>query len=196
MSNNLPAAAKVIVEEEIGDSLPPGYYFLPSAAQLIEEYLLQKILDLPMASNIVKIMDFVELIDPDQLNLEEFKYCKDKEGYYITKKAERKANEKTIIKTLTGHWKEYKSNIPISNNSQIVGYKSTFTFYQADGTETAWKLNEYTSNPDIVPVDALTDTIEEYVACRIHIKKVKLAEQVIYNEETVKDEDEDEDGEE
>ena len=69
MSNNLPAAAKVIVEEEIGDSLPPGYYFLPSAAQLIEEYLLQKILDLPMASNIVKIMDFVGLIDPDQLNL-------------------------------------------------------------------------------------------------------------------------------
>ncbi|KAK1369289.1 NAC domain-containing protein [Heracleum sosnowskyi] len=188
--------AKVVAEKEIGDNLPPGYYFLPSPSQLIQHYLVQKILGLPVASDIVKIMDSVEHLDPDQLKLDEFKYSRDNEGYYITKKVERKTGVETSIKTTTGHWKESKSNSHIFNKgSQIVGYKNTFTFYQADGKETAWRLNEYTAIPDIVPVDALTDTvqakIEEYVACRIRFKKVKLPEEIIYDEEIEMDEDED-----
>ncbi|XP_074332407.1 NAC domain-containing protein 96-like [Apium graveolens] len=168
--------AKVVAEKEIGDNLPPGYYFLPSPSQLIELYLVQKILGLPMASDIVKIMDFVEHLDPNQLNLDEFKYSRDNEGYYITKKAERKMDEETTIKTTTGYWKETKSNSHVFNKDrQIAGYKNTFTFYQADGEETAWRLNEYTAIPDIVPLDALCDTVrakvDEYVACKIRFKR-------------------------
>ncbi|KAK1369298.1 hypothetical protein POM88_035390 [Heracleum sosnowskyi] len=185
----------VVAEKEIGNNMPPGYYFLPSPSQLIQHYLVQKILSLPLASDTVKIMD-VEHLDPEQLKLDEFKYNRDNEGYYITKKAERKTDVETTIKTTTGHWKESKSNSQICNEgSQIVGYKNTFTFYHADGTETAWRLNEYTTIPDIVPVDALTDTvqakIEEYVACKIRFKKVKLPEEIIYDEEIEMDEDED-----
>ncbi|KAK1353993.1 NAC domain-containing protein [Heracleum sosnowskyi] len=194
-SSNEHVDAKVVAEKEIGDNLPPGYYFLPSASQLIQQYLLQRILGLPMASDIVKIRDHVEHLDPDQLNLDEFRYCKDNEGYYITKKAERKTDEETTIKTTTGHWKESKSNFDIFEKGQIVGCKNTFIFFQTDGKETAWRLNEYTAIPDIVPVDALTDTIrakiEEYVACRIRFKQVKLLEQIIYEEEIEKDGDED-----
>ncbi|KAK1369287.1 NAC domain-containing protein [Heracleum sosnowskyi] len=188
--------AKVVAEKEIGDNLPPGYYFLPSPSQLIQEYLVQKILGLPMASDNVKIMDYVEHLDPSQLNLDEFKYSRDNEGYYITKKAERKTKEETSIKTTTRHWKESKSNSQICNKgSQIFGYKNTLTFYEANGKETVWRLNECTALPDIVPVHALTDTvrakIEEYAACRIRFKKVKLLEEIIYDEDVEMDEDED-----
>lgn len=98
------------------------------------------------------------------MNTDEFKYCKDKEGYYITRKAERKMDEETTIKTTTGHWKESKSNFDIFDKGQIVGCKNTFIFFQADGKETAWRLNEYTAIPDIVPVDALTDTVRAKVS--------------------------------
>lgn len=60
---------KVVAEKEIGDNLPPGFYFLPSPSQLIEGYLVQKILGLQIYSNMVKVMDFVEHLDPNQLNL-------------------------------------------------------------------------------------------------------------------------------
>ncbi|XP_074358708.1 NAC domain-containing protein 19-like [Apium graveolens] len=187
-SSNEHVDAKIVAEKEFGDNLPPGYYFLPSASLLILRYLVQRILGYPMASDIVKIMDYVELLDPDQLNLDEFRYCKDKEGYYITKKAERKTtDEETTIKTTTGHWKESKSNFDIFDKGQRVGFKNTFIFFQADGEETSWRLNEYTAIPDIFPVDALTDTvrakIEEYVACRIRFKQVKLPEQIIYEDD-------------
>ncbi|KAL8126753.1 hypothetical protein AgCh_013876 [Apium graveolens] len=195
-SSNEHVDAKVVAEKEIGDNLPPGYYFLPSPSQLIQLYLVQKILGLPMASDIVKIMDSVEHLDPDQLNLDEFKYSRDKEGYYITKKVERKTDEETTIKTTTGYWKETESNSHIFNKDrQIAGYRNTFAFYQADGKETGWRLNEYTAIPDIVPADALSDTvrakIDEYVACRIRFKTEKLPEQIIYDEEIETDEDED-----
>lgn len=68
-SSNEHVDVKVVAEKEIGDNLPPGYYFLPSASQLIQQYLVQRILGDPMASDIVKIMDSVEYLDPNQLNL-------------------------------------------------------------------------------------------------------------------------------
>ncbi|KAL1805857.1 hypothetical protein ACET3Z_028925 [Daucus carota] len=54
---------KVDVEVESKDlpPMPPGFHFVPSSAVLILEYLVKKIVGVPLASDLVKVRDGVQL---------------------------------------------------------------------------------------------------------------------------------------
>lgn len=52
--------------------LPPGFYFVPSPCVLILEFLVKKIKGADLASDMVKVRDGVQLLDPEQHRFSEF----------------------------------------------------------------------------------------------------------------------------
>ena len=65
---------KVDVEVESKDlpPMPPGFHFVPSLAVLILEYLVKKIVGVPLASDLVKVRDGVQVLDPEEHRFGEF----------------------------------------------------------------------------------------------------------------------------
>ncbi|KAL1805863.1 hypothetical protein ACET3Z_028931 [Daucus carota] len=59
---------KVDVEVEPKDlpPMPPGFHFVQSSAVLILEYLVKKIVGVPLASDLVKVRDGVQVLDPEE----------------------------------------------------------------------------------------------------------------------------------
>lgn len=178
---------------------PPGYHFIPTHSQLIEFFLMEWILGLPLSSNMIKEMDMMQQLDPQQLPLDEFTYCRKNEAYFITPTKERNTEgSRTILMTTSGYWKASKEEGPVYNSERIVGYKKTFVFYQGNepaGEKTFWRMNEYRVSSDMIPADALDEDvrskIEQYVACKIKYKKPESPAEPLQQEE-VEDEDEDE----
>ena len=65
---------KVDVEVESKDlpPMPPGFHFVQSSAVLILEYLVKKIVGVPLASDLVKVRDGVQVLDPEEHRFGEF----------------------------------------------------------------------------------------------------------------------------
>lgn len=52
--------------------VPPGFRFVPSSGLLILDYLVKKILGVPLASDMVKVRDGIQQLDPEQHNFSKF----------------------------------------------------------------------------------------------------------------------------
>ncbi|KAK1374815.1 hypothetical protein POM88_031009 [Heracleum sosnowskyi] len=190
--NNVAASSNSNSEEENnGDvefklknlpAVPPGFHFVPSSCLLILDYLVKKIVGVPLASDMVKVRDGIQQLDPEQHRFkDEFAHCQDNEAYYITNKGQRKtiggggSETSTIIETTSGYWEEKKKDIPIYNGDNLIGYKKRYVFCRGKNDETFWRLDEFIVNPEIIPVNS-QDKIEDTIACTIRVKRPKTSE--------------------
>ncbi|XP_017234672.1 NAC domain-containing protein 96 [Daucus carota subsp. sativus] len=192
---------EVEVESKNLPPMPPGFHFVPSSAVLILEYLVKKIVGAPLASDLVKVRDGIQCLDPEEHRFEDdFAHCQDNHAYYITTKAQRKTKEdqeagggsktSTIIKTTRGYWREKKKDMAIYNeDGQIIGYKTRYVFCCSKNDETSWRMDEFTVNPETIPANA-RDQIKETVACRIRVKQAKTPERPFFESEESEEEDE------
>ncbi|KAK1394481.1 hypothetical protein POM88_013537 [Heracleum sosnowskyi] len=187
---------KMDVEIELKNlpAWPPGYYFVPTPV-IIFEYLVKRIMGVRLPSDMIKVRDGVQLLDPQQHRFEdEFAHCSDNQAYYISNKAERKADggggskPSTIIKTTSGYWREKKKDIAIYNkDGQIIGYKTRYMFCCANNDDTSWRMDEFTVNPETIPADA-RDQIKQTIACRIRVKRPKEPEGPYCEDEELEEE--------
>ena len=71
---DLPEIMKKMLRQESKDlpPMPPGFHFVPSSAVLILEYLVKKIVGVPLASDLVKVRDGVQVLDPEEHRFCEF----------------------------------------------------------------------------------------------------------------------------
>ncbi|KAK1374822.1 hypothetical protein POM88_031015 [Heracleum sosnowskyi] len=138
-------------------------------------YLVKKIVGVPLASDLVKVRDGIQQLDREQHRFkDEFAHCQDNEAYYITNKGQRKtaggggSETSIIIEITTGYGKEKKKDISIYNSDDLIGYKKLYFLL-------FWRMDEFTVNPEIIPVDSrdkINDTIN---ACIIRVKRPKTS---------------------
>ncbi|OMO98337.1 No apical meristem (NAM) protein [Corchorus capsularis] len=99
--------------------LPPGFGFSPKDHELIEWFLVNKIMGIPIPYNIIKDIDVYEC-DPRQLPTSDLKHGKTKnEAYYFTK-----AGKTWRRTTKGGYWKAtYEQDIN-GRGGKIIGMKT------------------------------------------------------------------------
>lgn len=56
----------VEIEHKTLPTVPPGFRFVPSPCQLILDFLVKKIVGVPLASDLVKVRDGIQQLDPEQ----------------------------------------------------------------------------------------------------------------------------------
>ncbi|KAK0571746.1 hypothetical protein LWI29_020897 [Acer saccharum] len=146
---------------------PPGYYFKPTDSELITDYLINKILNLPVLYPIAikDIVSFYDL-DPEQLiPIAVFR----REAYFYTKVVE----ERRTTKSGGGCWKASGQDVLIKRGDEVIGFKKHFVFYSAgERKSTDWTMYQYRVNPGfMIPANApnvtLKRKIDTFVLCYV-----------------------------
>ncbi|KAF8395824.1 hypothetical protein HHK36_019778 [Tetracentron sinense] len=155
--------------ESFLESLPRGYRFCPLDHELIVHYLKNKNRNLPLPPNRIK----------EVYNLEEYKACGEREGYFFTHRKFRNGN-RTNRTAGDGFWKATVADRPVHNGVTLVGYKKALVFYRGKppGIKTDWLMQEYrvVEEDDPPPAAATINganhmRLDDFVLCRIYNHK-------------------------
>ncbi|KAK3035930.1 hypothetical protein RJ639_031353 [Escallonia herrerae] len=133
--------------------LPYGFRFSPSDSQLIEHYLLNKIMGRELPSDYITYNAHLYEHHPAAQAAIDIsaRACRleDKNAAYFF------THSKPSLIQKNGYWKASAEDVQIENNeNQIVGFKRTLVFYQgkvAEGERTHWTVLEYRVNPKAIP---------------------------------------------
>ncbi|RWR75828.1 NAC domain-containing protein 67-like protein [Cinnamomum micranthum f. kanehirae] len=131
-----------------GAQFPSGYRFCPRDHHLINDYLKNKVMNLPLPCDIIK--DVVNLYDHNPQDLKEkFKISNDeKEWYFFTSRYDKYENgDPSNRASRCGYWKGTGTQQPITYKGNVIGYKTSLVFYEnqpPQGIKTHhWIIDEY-----------------------------------------------------
>ncbi|KAL2510131.1 NAC domain-containing protein [Forsythia ovata] len=111
--------------------LPHSYRFNPTAIELLEHYLINKILR-QLVWNSIREIDFYQC-DPEQLPIREFnaiKYGREGEAYFFTREEQKYLDGSRLSRSpfSNGYWKRCGREVPIHNGNEIIGFKRRFVW--------------------------------------------------------------------
>ncbi|KAF8410977.1 hypothetical protein HHK36_003515 [Tetracentron sinense] len=162
------------------DSFPPGYRFCPHDGELIRDYLMKKITNLPLPPN--RIMDVnLALYNPEDLTAE-YKACGEKEWYFFTPRDRKYANGTRPNRAAgDGFWKATGADISVYSGDTKVGYRKVLVYYMGKppkGEKTNWIMHEYRVLGDGTPrtrtkTNANDMKLDDCVLCRIYKNEKK-----------------------
>nr|UPI48798.1 NAC transcription factor 65 [Fagopyrum tataricum] len=171
--------------------LPPGFRFHPTDEELVLQYLKRKVLSCPLPASIIPEVDVCKA-DPWDLPGEQAQ----ERYFFSTREAKYPNGNRSNRATVSGYWKATGKDKPIMmgsnhhsrmmnnrNKQQIVGMKKTLVFYRGKpphGSRTDWIMHEYRLNNDLTQEEK---TMEDWVLCRIFLKKRSTKSDNIIEEE-------------
>ncbi|CAA2973530.1 NAC domain-containing protein 82-like [Olea europaea var. sylvestris] len=150
--------------------VPLGYRFHPTAVELVEEYLMKKILR-QLTWDTIKEINFYQL-DPQQIPISEFeglKYGGEGRAYYFTSEEQKYVEGSRLMPRpfSNGYWKRCGGEIPIHNGFEIIGFKRRFVWEEVPKVEESkWKMTEYSVTPRFME-DLSQTNLENYVVCKV-----------------------------
>ncbi|GKV32579.1 hypothetical protein SLEP1_g41174 [Rubroshorea leprosula] len=194
---------------------PPGYRFCPRDCELIEHYLMKKLLHQCLPHHRIRQITSVYELSPQHLT-GMFKQYREKEWYFFTHANEGDEATMEYHNDINGYWKVIMVEPIIDQNGEaIIANKRSLDYYEK-GMRTNWKMQQYhiTSIPNI-PRDSernkekypgkpsyfswlgLKILFDQWILCRIYTENNKIIEtdkeeQADKEEEVDTDEEEDE----
>lgn len=148
--------------------LLPGFRFHPTDQELVLDYLKRKVFSFPLPASIIPEVDLCKS-DPWDLpgDMEQERY------FFSTREVKYPNGNRSNRATASGYWKAtgLDKKVLSSKGNQVVGMKKTLVFYKGKpphGSRTDWVMHEYRLN---TPQDTTTIQIENWVLCRIFLKK-------------------------
>ncbi|XP_024190391.1 NAC domain-containing protein 2-like [Rosa chinensis] len=129
------------------NSLPPGYRFAPTDAELILYYLQKKILKQELPLNKIREIDIYQH-DPQYLAETQLNRHGEREWYFFTPRERKYPHGSRPNRTAhDGFWKVTgKDEVITSATGEIIGYKNTLDYFEGTHSEnqkTKWKMHEY-----------------------------------------------------
>ncbi|CAI9761809.1 unnamed protein product [Fraxinus pennsylvanica] len=150
--------------------VPLGYRFHPTAVELMEEFLMKKILG-QLTWDTIKEINFYRL-DPQQIPISEFealKYGREGKAYYFTSEEQKYVEGSRLMPRpfSNGYWKRWGKEVPIHDGTEIIGFKRRFVWEEAHNVEESnWKMTEYSVTPRFME-DLSQTNLENYVVCKV-----------------------------
>ncbi|KAL6340886.1 hypothetical protein AAG906_031997 [Vitis piasezkii] len=128
------------------NSLPPGYRFNPTDAEIIVFYLGKKIDHQPLPPN--KIIEVnLYAYDPDELAAR-YEPSGNGEWFYFTPRDRKYQNGRRPNRSVRdGYWKATGADKEIKFEDRTVGYRKALVFYRGsaqNGVKTNWMMHEFT----------------------------------------------------
>ncbi|XP_072990233.1 NAC domain-containing protein 22-like isoform X1 [Typha latifolia] len=172
-----------------------GFCFLPSGPELISEFLVKKVVGLPLSRNIIHDDIDVYLYHPDQLPIPN---CEDRDWAYFF--LFRAPEEEEFRPTPYGYWEEIKSEKEYNYESwrRAIGFRKTFAFYEGEvpnGKMTDWRMKEYRLNRELSVFKNPKDPkMKNCVVCKV-FKKVDIPDvpMILYDSEEFSESEEEDD---
>nr|XP_043620324.1 NAC transcription factor 32-like [Erigeron canadensis] len=177
MDGQLRPVAVSCNNRDYADSLPPGYRFCPTDAEIILYYLIPQIekgTHPPCRLHKVNIYDHT----PEELAAAH-KPC-DANWYFLTPRTRRYANGKRPSRTTKGrgYWHASQSYAKVKDpgvvNGQVVdvGRKLSLAYFDRNNNKTSWLMHEYTTNDPDLPTGSDKDgtKLTDWVIAKIYKK--------------------------
>ncbi|KAK3211813.1 hypothetical protein Dsin_016519 [Dipteronia sinensis] len=162
------------------EELPPGFHFQPTDLEIIREFLIKKILNLPLPNSAIKDIAFYDF-DPELLPIAN----RMEEAYFFTQLVAGQRTTKS-----GGHWKASGRVESIMRGDEVslddvIGFRTYFVFYSAGENKSSnWTMHEYRVNPGLFLPELTTETvkskIDTFVICNVH----KEDDEDLSNDET------------
>ncbi|XP_021910189.1 NAC transcription factor NAM-B1-like [Carica papaya] len=157
-------------------SFPTGFRFRPKDRELVDAYLMRKVLNLPMhRSNIAD----VNIYDYNPFDLAEiFKECGEREWYFFTPRDKKYPNgSRPSRRAGNGYWKATGGDKDIRNdNDDVIAKRKVLVFYMGkpmkSGGKTNWIMHEYRlcNSPAPTRQGHNNMRLDDWVLCRIYQK--------------------------
>ncbi|GAB4830539.1 hypothetical protein Ancab_020303 [Ancistrocladus abbreviatus] len=153
--------------KDIGESLPPGFRFYPSDAELVCHYLQKKIANEEVCRGTLVEID-LHACEPWQLP--EVAKLNSNEWYFFSFRDRKYATGfRTNRATTSGYWKATGKDRVIINpmTRETVGMRKTLVFYKnraPNGIKTGWIMHEFRLESPHMPPK------EDWVLCRVFHK--------------------------
>ncbi|GLT96035.1 hypothetical protein SLE2022_136840 [Rubroshorea leprosula] len=160
---------------------PPGYRFCPRDCELIEHYLMKKLLHqrLPhqrLPHHRIRQITSVYEFSPQHLT-GMFKQYRETEWYFFTHGNEGDEGTMEYHNDIKGYWKVIMVEPIIDQNGEaIIANKRSLDYYE-QGMRTDWKMQQYhiTSIPNIRR-DTERNKFDQWILCRIYTENNKIIE--------------------
>ncbi|KAL5704990.1 hypothetical protein ACHQM5_023343 [Ranunculus cassubicifolius] len=170
-SSSLSSSAPAVFEnDDILDSFPPGFRFVPTDDELVVAYLAKKVSSGFLPPN--RIIDVnIYSRTPEELFAMQPNYG-DGERYFFTSRDRRYAKGNRPSRSVTGGgtWRATGPQTPVLYRGRKVGYKATLKF-----DSSCWLMHEYTlvsdeqkPNPRI---SSSSTKLDGWVLCKIYKKR-------------------------
>ncbi|PQP95699.1 NAC domain-containing protein 26 [Prunus yedoensis var. nudiflora] len=157
------------------NSLPCGYRFAPTDAELVSSYLEGKVLNKEIPKNRFLDLD-ISLYHPRDLT-GRITLIRESEWYFFTsRKRKYPKGQRPDRSAVEGFWKATgKAQDIEDSNGKVIGSKRTLDFYQGnhqDSKRTEWKMHEYTLNTKTAPPNQISNIcvtqLDNCVLCKIY----------------------------
>ncbi|XP_044501515.1 NAC domain-containing protein 71-like [Mangifera indica] len=128
-------------------SLPPGFRFHPTDAELVGYYLKRKEEGLEIQLEVIPVVDLYKF-DPWELPDKSFLPKRDMEWFFFCPRDRKYPNgSRTNRATKSGYWKATgKDRKVVCQSTSATGYRKTLVFYRGRaplGDRTDWVMHEY-----------------------------------------------------
>ncbi|KAL5731683.1 hypothetical protein ACHQM5_004388 [Ranunculus cassubicifolius] len=149
--------------------LPTGVRFNPSDVVIAKDYLKKRAFGIQLPSEVIIQKDGLYSTDPDELEICEFEYAKEKQAYFFTYDGNR--SNKTYS-TTNGYWETIREG-QVLVNDEVLAYKKTLVFHwgkSPDGNKTDYVMKEFRLNPSLMSDDStIRNNIENLVLCKVRL---------------------------
>uniref|UniRef100_A0A7C9AQY8 NAC domain-containing protein n=1 Tax=Opuntia streptacantha TaxID=393608 RepID=A0A7C9AQY8_OPUST len=151
-----------------GATLPPGFRFHPTDAELVGYYLKRKVEGLEIELEVIPVIDFYKH-DPWELPDKSFLPKRDMEWFFFCPRDKKYPNgSRTNRATRAGYWKATGKDRKVVCESCVTGFRKTLVFYQGRaplGSRTDWVMHEYRLSEDSLP-----NAKGDFALCRVFKK--------------------------
>ncbi|XP_034684566.1 NAC domain-containing protein 2-like [Vitis riparia] len=163
------------------NSLPPGYRFNPTDAEIIVFYLRKKVDHQPLPPN--KIIEVnLYAYDPEELAAR-YKPSGNGEWFYFTPRDKKYRNGQRPNRSVGGgYWKATGADKEIKFEDRTVGYRKVLVFYRGSapkGVKTNWIMHEFrVAEPPPEPPrrTGVNDMrLDECVLCKVYKKDERVS---------------------
>ncbi|KAH0972042.1 hypothetical protein GBA52_024198 [Prunus armeniaca] len=179
INDPIPDEVDLFIDDPTNDayfnSLPCGYRFAPTDAELVSSYLEGKVLNKEIPKNRFLDLD-ISLYHPRDLT-GRITLIRESEWYFFTsRKRKYPRGQRPDRSAVDGFWKATGKAQDIEDrNGKVIGSKRTLDFYQGnhqDSKRTEWKMHEYTLNTETAPRNEISNTrvmqLDNCVLCKIY----------------------------
>ncbi|CAI0461695.1 unnamed protein product [Linum tenue] len=160
------------MEEATSSSVPPGFRFHPTDAELVGYYLRKKVASHKIDLNVIRDIDLYT-IQPWDLQVRcRIGYEEQHEWYFFSHKDKKyPTGTRTNRATIAGFWKATGRDKAIYDKAKLIGMRKTLVFYKGrapNGQKTDWIMHEYRleSHHNAPPQE------EGWVVCRAFKKRI------------------------
>ncbi|KAJ9702731.1 hypothetical protein PVL29_004454 [Vitis rotundifolia] len=161
------------------NSLPPGYRFNPTDAEIIVFYLKKKVDHQPLPPN--KIIEVnLYAYDPEELAAR-YKPSGNDEWFYFTPRDRKYRNGQRPNRSVEGgYWKATGADKEIKFEDRTVGYRKVLVFYRGSppkGVKTNWIMHEFrvAEPPEPPRRTGVNDMrLDECVLCKVYRKDKRV----------------------